>query len=142
VVQRTDTATPHSSSRSLQPKLERLCGSRQHIVNFLDAQSMNLQDRLVISFREHLRKIAADLAAAVEQFDLTEVTRGSEDLVERWLGQGGAGGGKFELALTGILGDRSWVVGTIALDVVSEVFLHMASPVRGWPRKCCRLSGD
>lgn len=198
---------------ALKPKLDRLRGIRQHIVGFLDTQAANLQDRLVISFQNQITKIDGELLAAVESFDLSEITKGSmvwtsltdwaredknkfakkiercvkpqvqrmlehrllewresvvknemkavmidvdkhlqeeaaeyqrvmreieerigihgsplqvKELVERWLGQDDIGGsGKFELSGVGVLGDLSWLVGGIALDVVAEVFTHM-----------------
>ncbi|HJT78936.1 MAG TPA: dynamin family protein [Gemmataceae bacterium] len=199
---------------AVQPKLERLRGIRQHIVGFLQTQSVNLQDRLVISFQNHIKKIQADLPAEVEKFDWSEInkiwmvwesltgwTKAEEDrlakrvercikpqvqrlleqrlavwqqavvknemqavmidvdkhlqeeaaeyqrvmqeieerlgihsnplqikdLVERWLGHSGdeAGAGVFELSGVGAFGDMGWLLGSIALDVVVEVFSHM-----------------
>jgi hypothetical protein len=61
---------------AMQPKLERLRGIRQHIAGFLDSQSANLQDRLVLSFEKYIERIDAELPQAVEKFDLQQVTSG------------------------------------------------------------------
>jgi hypothetical protein len=49
---------------ALQPKLERLRGIRQYIFAFLDTQANNLQDRLVISLHDHVKRIEATLPDA------------------------------------------------------------------------------
>ncbi len=60
---------------ALKPKLDRLRGIKSHIEGFLDSQSANLQDRLTISFQQHVRKIHERVPEAAEQFDLRSVTR-------------------------------------------------------------------
>jgi hypothetical protein len=62
---------------ALQPKLDRLRGIRQHVVGYLDSQSATLQDRLVISFQGHIRKLDEALPAEVDKLDLSEITKGS-----------------------------------------------------------------
>jgi hypothetical protein len=61
----------------LQPELHRLRGIRQRIVNFLGVQTANLQDRLVIAFLQHVKKIDSELPPSLEKFDLTDITTGS-----------------------------------------------------------------
>ncbi len=56
---------------ALQPKLEKLRGIRKHILAFLDTQANNLQDRLVISLHDHVKRIEATLPEEVEKFDLS-----------------------------------------------------------------------
>jgi len=60
--------------RALKPKLERLRSIRQHIVGFLQSQGAILQDRLVISFHNHIKKLEAALPAEVAKFDLKPIT--------------------------------------------------------------------
>jgi GTPase SAR1 family protein len=72
-----DLAEIEAEWEALQPKLERLRGIRQHITGFLDTQSANLQDRLVISFKEYVTTINESLPEAVDEFDLTPITRRS-----------------------------------------------------------------
>jgi GTPase SAR1 family protein len=199
---------------AVEPKLERLRGIRQHILNYLDSQSANLQDRLVVSFQDLVSRIEADLPAEVEKFDLSDIKNGSmvwaaatdwarseenkfakrvercikpqvqrllerrfavwqqsilknemravlidvdkylqeeaaeyqrvlmeiEDrvgihasplevraLVDRWLGQSPSGASQFALPGSDVFGDMSWLITGIAIDVVTEVFLHMAA---------------
>jgi hypothetical protein len=204
-----------ASWKALQPKLDRLRGIRQHILGFLDSQSANLQDRLVISYQTHIRKIEERLPEEVEQFDLTDIVKGSmvwasitdwaredenkfakrversikpqvqkllerhfatwqqsvvnnemqavkidvdkhlqeeaaeyrrvlqeieerigihsstiqiQELVDRWMGESEQkGGATFELSGGGVMGDLSWLVGGIAIDVAAEVLFHMAT---------------
>jgi hypothetical protein len=200
---------------ALQPKLDRLRGIRQHIIGFLDSQSATLQDRLVISFQHHMKRVEEDLPAVVENFDLSEITKGSmvwssltdwtraeedklakrverciqpqvqmlleqrlaqwqqaivrhemqaimidiekylqeeaaeyqrvmqeieqgfglqgsslrvDDLVKRWLGQNeyDKRSGTFTLAGVGIVGDMSWLIGSIAIDLAADALLHIA----------------
>ena len=61
---------------ALQPKLERLRGIQQHIKSYLRSQSENLQDRLAISFRNHMDGLAERLPEEVANFDLTPITEG------------------------------------------------------------------
>jgi len=199
---------------SIEPRLDRLRGIRQHIVNYLDSQSANLQDRLVVSFQDLISRIESDLPAEIEKFDLSEIMKGlilwdmatnwtrSEEnqfarrvercvrpqlqrllerrlaiwqqsilknevqavgidvdkhlqeeaaeyrrvlieieervgihasplgvreLVDHWLGQGLVGASKIEFWGLDIFGDMSWFLGSIAVDVVADVFLHMAT---------------
>ena len=58
----------------IEPMLERLRGIRTHIANFLQVQSANLQDRLVVSLQHHMRRIETDLPAEIEKFDLKPIT--------------------------------------------------------------------
>lgn len=204
-----------ASWKALQPKLDRLRGIRQHILGFLDSQSANLQDRLVVSYQNHIRKMEERLPEEVDQFDLSEIVKGSvvwasltdwarddenkfakkvercikpqvqkllerhfapwqqsvvnneiqavkidvdkhlqeeaaeyqrvlqeieerigihstplriQELVERWLSEPQQkGAAAFELSGTGVMGEMSWLVGGIAIDVAAEVFFHMAT---------------
>lgn len=59
---------------ALQPKLDRLRGIRQHIMGFLDSQSANLQDRLVMSFLSHIKKLETNLPDEIDKFDFSEIT--------------------------------------------------------------------
>jgi hypothetical protein len=72
---------------ALRPKLEQLRGIKQHIEGFLDLKSANLQDRLAISFHNHLKRIDEGLGAAVEKFDLGDVMTGlmTPKIVGDWL---------------------------------------------------------
>ena len=72
-----DLAEIEAEWEALQPKLERLRGIREHITGFLDTQSANLQDRLVISFKEYVESINQSLPEAVKEFDITPITRRS-----------------------------------------------------------------
>lgn len=63
--------------RLLQPKLDRLKGIRQHILGYLDTQSVNLQDRLAISLQQHIAKLEAKLPEEVDNFDLSPILGGS-----------------------------------------------------------------
>jgi small GTP-binding protein len=73
---------------ALQPKLDRLRGIRQHIVNFLDNQSNRLQDGLVHSLQTHIhQKILPTLETEVEKLDLSEAIGWSvtwKALTDRW----------------------------------------------------------
>ena len=62
---------------ALEPKLERLRGIQRHIENFLETQSINLQDRLVLAFQAELDKIVEELPEAMDQFELNQLTGGS-----------------------------------------------------------------
>ena len=62
---------------ALEPKLERLRGIRRHIENFLDAQSINLQERMVLAFQAELKNIVDDLPEAMKTFELEKLTDGS-----------------------------------------------------------------
>jgi Dynamin family len=62
---------------ALQPNLDRLRGIKKHIEGFLDVKSTTLQDLLVASFQEVIRKIEMEIPEAVDGFGLDELTRGS-----------------------------------------------------------------
>lgn len=215
--------------RLLQPKLDRLKGIRQHILGYLDSQSVNLQDRLAISFQQHVAKLEAKLPEEVDKFDLSPVLGGvlvwkaltdwarSEENkfaakvqrcvepqlkrlldkhfaswreaivkneikavtidvdkhlhdeaeeyqrvmreIESQLGVRGSAfsaadrvldwqqtkegkGGGFELSSMGALGDIGWLVGSIALEVATEVFAHLTLawlPIVGFVIAAARL---
>jgi len=62
---------------ALQPKLDRLRGIRRHILNYLLTQSNLLQDQLINSLYEHVRKLDANMPEEVGRFDLSPITRQS-----------------------------------------------------------------
>jgi GTPase SAR1 family protein len=62
---------------ALQPKLDRLRGIRQHILNYLNTQSNLLQDQLINSLYEHVRKLDEKMPEEVGRFDLSPITRQS-----------------------------------------------------------------
>jgi len=59
---------------ALKPKLDRLRGIRQQIVGFLQSQSAILQDRLIISFQSHIKKLEASLPEEIAKFDIKPIT--------------------------------------------------------------------
>ncbi|OWK34728.1 dynamin family protein [Fimbriiglobus ruber] len=59
---------------AIEPKLQRLRGIRDHIVNFLQSQSAVLQDVLVTSLHEHINRIEKDLPDEVAKFDISPIT--------------------------------------------------------------------
>jgi small GTP-binding protein len=77
-----------SEMKELQPKLDRLRGIRAHIINFLNGQSQNLQERLGNSFYDHITKrIVPKIPDAVEECDFSNVFGWSitwKAIVDRW----------------------------------------------------------
>jgi len=59
---------------SLQPKLDRLRSIRKYILNYLLTQSALLQDRLINSLYEHIRKLDEKIPEKVDEFDLSPIT--------------------------------------------------------------------
>ena len=72
--QREEKDRLETEQRNIEAALSRLRLIRDHIAGFLNAQSANLQERLVISFDHHVQRMINELPTEVEKFDLIKVS--------------------------------------------------------------------
>jgi hypothetical protein len=115
--------------RCVGPQVQRLLERR--FAEWQQAIIKNEMQAVMIDVDKYLQAEAAEYQRVMGEIEDRIGIHGSplkvKELVERWLGQGeGAGATKFELSGIGAFGDLSWLVGGIAVDVVTEVFAHMA----------------
>lgn len=66
-----------SEIKLIEPKLKRLQGLRDHMLNYLTAKSQALQDKLEVSLRSHIDSIATDIVKDIDNhryFNLSVLT--------------------------------------------------------------------
>ncbi len=117
--------------RCLKPQVQRLL--ERHFATWQQSVVKNEMQAVLIDVDKHLQEEAAEYQRVMREIEQQVGIHTSplqiKELVARWLGyqEGGAGASRFNLDPGRTFGDVGWVVGSIALDVVADVFLHMAT---------------
>jgi hypothetical protein len=116
--------------RCIKPQVQRLL--ERSFAEWKQAVVQNEMQAVAIDVDRHLQEEAAEYQRVMQEIEDSLGIHSSslhvKELVERWLRprDGSHSGANFELPGGQVFGDMSWLIGSIVMDIMADVILHLS----------------